>query len=134
MPCAFLVHARSLRAGTGSDVAGVQTRAEKKGDEWIVNGAKMWITNASVANWYFLLARTGAPTDSPGSAFTAFIVDADTPGITVGKKERMLGQRCSDTRGITFEDVRLPARAVLGAPGKGFKVRVRSRACYTSKQ
>ncbi len=88
--------------GAGSDVAGIKTRAEKKGDEWVINGSKMWITGAGRANWYFVLCRTGAPTDSAGSAFTAFIVDRDTPGITVGKKEINMGQRCSDTRGVTF--------------------------------
>ena len=80
------------------------------------------ITNGGVANWYFVLARTGAPGDAAGSAFTAFVVDRDTPGITVGKKENNMGQRCSDTRGITFEDVRVPAANMLGAPGKGFKI------------
>ena len=153
--------------GAGSDVAGLKTRAEKKGDEYIINGSKMcaWrrcrgapplllrarspatrapqraqspatlrsaplcrprraagITNGGVANWYFVLARTGAPGDAAGSAFTAFVVDRDTPGITVGKKENNMGQRCSDTRGITFEDVRVPAANMLGAPGKGFKI------------
>jgi acyl-CoA dehydrogenase len=109
--------------GAGSDVAGLRTKAEKKGDEWIINGSKMWITNGGVANWYFLLARTSTdPKEGAGSAFTAFIVDRDTPGITVGKKENNMGQRCSDTRGITFEDVRVPAKNVLGQVGKGFKV------------
>ena len=108
--------------GAGSDVAGLKTRAERKGDEWIINGSKMWITNGGVANWYFVLARTGAPGDAAGSAFTAFVVDRETPGIVVGKKENNMGQRCSDTRGITFEDVRVPAANVLGAVGKGFKI------------
>ena len=109
--------------GAGSDVAGLRTRAELKGDEWVVSGQKQWITNGSVANWYFLLARTSSdPKEGAGSAFTAFVVDRDTPGITVGKKEINMGQRCSDTRGITFEDVRIPARNVLGQVGKGFKV------------
>lgn len=108
--------------GAGSDVAGLKTRAEKKGDEWVVNGNKMWITNGGVANWYFLLARTGGPTESAGNAFSAFIIDRDTPGITVGKKENNMGQRCSDTRGITFEDVRVPAKNMIGAEGKGFQI------------
>ena len=109
--------------GAGSDVAGLRTRAKRVGDEWVLNGAKMWITNGSVANWYFVLARTSEdPKESAGSAFTAFVVDRATPGITVGPKEINMGQRCSDTRGITFEDVRVPAANVLGAPGKGFKV------------
>lgn len=109
--------------GAGSDVAGIKTKAEKKGDEWVINGSKMWITNGGVANWFFVLARTATdPKEGAGSAFTAFVVDANTPGITVGKKEINMGQKCSDTRGITFEDVRVPAKNVLGAPGQGFKI------------
>lgn len=110
----------------GSDVAGLKTRAVKKGDEYIINGSKMWITNGGRANWYFLLARTGAPDESASTAFTAFIVERDTPGITVGKKEINMGQRCSDTRGITFEDVRIPAKNILGVPGKGFHVAMKA--------
>lgn len=101
--------------GCGSDVAGVKTRAVKKGDEYILNGQKMWITGASVASWYFVLARTDPDPKAPaGKAFTGFIVDRNTPGITVGRKEINMGQRCSDTRGITFEDVRVPKANVLG--------------------
>jgi acyl-CoA dehydrogenase len=107
--------------GAGSDVAGAKTTAVKKGDSWVLNGQKMWITNGGVANWFFVLAKTD-PTKNAGSAFTGFIVDADTPGITVGRKEINMGQRCSDTRGITFEDVVVPAANVLGAEGFGFKV------------
>ncbi|KAJ1968002.1 hypothetical protein IWQ62_001511 [Dispira parvispora] len=107
--------------GAGSDVAGIQTRAEKKGDRWVVNGQKMWITNGGKANWYFLLAKTD-PSANAGNAFTGFIIDADTPGISVGRKEINMGQRASDTRGITFEDVEVPVENVLGQPGKGFKI------------
>jgi acyl-CoA dehydrogenase len=81
----------------------------------------MWITNGGVASWYFVLAKTDAGASS-GSAFTGFIVDAKTPGITVGRKEKNLGQRCSDTRGITFEDVAVPQANVLGEVGRGFKI------------
>ena len=71
----------------GSDVAGIRTRAEKKGDDYVLNGSKMWITNGSVANWYFVLARTSSDPKMPaGKAFTGFIVDANSPGITVGRK------------------------------------------------
>ncbi|NP_001133108.1 medium-chain specific acyl-CoA dehydrogenase, mitochondrial [Salmo salar] len=109
--------------GAGSDVAGLKTRAEKKGDEYVVNGQKMWITNGGKANWYFLLARTDADPKCPTSkAFTGFIVDADSPGILVGRKELNMGQRCSDTRGITFEDVRIPKENVLIGEGAGFKI------------
>ncbi|CAG8537680.1 9327_t:CDS:2 [Ambispora leptoticha] len=107
--------------GAGSDVAGISTKAEKQGDKWVINGQKMWITNGGKANWYFVLARTD-PTAKPGSAFTGFIVDADTPGITPGRKEINLGQRASDTRGITFENVVVPEENVLGVPGKGFQI------------
>ena len=75
--------------GAGSDVAGAKTRAEKKGDEYILNGQKMWITNGGVANWYFVLARTTPDPKVPASkAFTGFIVDADTPGVVKGRKVR----------------------------------------------
>lgn len=107
--------------GAGSDVAGLATTAVKKGDDWVINGNKMWITNGGVANWYFVLAKTD-PTKGAGSGFTAFVLDADTPGITVGRKEINLGQRCSDTRGITFEDVVVSDKNRLGAEGVGFKV------------
>ncbi|CAH1391785.1 unnamed protein product [Nezara viridula] len=109
--------------GAGSDVNGVKTRAEKKGDEWILNGQKMWITNGGVANWYFVLARTNPDPKAPASkAFTGFIVERDFPGVTPGRKEMNMGQRASDTRGITFEDVRVPKENVLVAEGAGFKI------------
>ena len=80
----------------------------------MINGQKMWITNGGVANYYFVLARTNPDPKCPASkAFTGFIVDADTPGVTPGRKEKNMGQRCSDTRGITFEDVVVPEENVL---------------------
>ncbi|CAH0716396.1 unnamed protein product, partial [Brenthis ino] len=109
--------------GAGSDVAGVKTRAEKKGDEWILNGQKMWITNGGVANWYFVLARTNPDPKCPASkAFTGFIVEREWPGVVPGRKEMNMGQRASDTRGITFEDVRIPKENVLIEEGAGFKI------------
>lgn len=117
--CAYCV----TEPGAGSDVAGIKTRAVKMGDEYVVNGQKMWITNGGKANWYFLLARTNSdPKCSASKAFTGFIVDADTPGIQIGRKEMNMGQRCSDTRGITFEDVRIPKENVLIGEGSGFKI------------
>ncbi len=106
--------------GAGSDVAGVKTVATKKGDSYVINGAKMWITNGSVANWYFVLAATDPSQKHKG--LTGFVVPTDTPGIKVGKKEKNLGQRCSDTRGITFEDVVVPEKYRVGREGDGFKV------------
>uniref|UniRef100_G3PW05 Medium-chain specific acyl-CoA dehydrogenase, mitochondrial n=1 Tax=Gasterosteus aculeatus aculeatus TaxID=481459 RepID=G3PW05_GASAC len=117
--CAYCV----TEPGAGSDVASIKTRAVKDGDDYVVNGQKMWITNGGKANWYFLLARTNPdPKCSTGKAFTGFIVEADTPGILIGRKEMNMGQRCSDTRGITFEDVRIPKENVLIAEGAGFKI------------
>ena len=98
--------------GAGSDVQGVKTTAQKKGDKWVINGQKMWITNGSVATWYFVLAYTDK--DAGYKGLTGFIVPKDTPGIEVGRKEMNLGQRASDTRGITFTDVEVPEANVLG--------------------
>ncbi|XDB48514.1 hypothetical protein ABFV05_002130 [Capra hircus] len=107
----------------GSDVAGIKTKAKKKGDEYIINGQKMWITSGGKANWYFLLARSDPDPKAPASkGFTGFIVEADTPGIQIGRKELNMGQRCSDTRGIVFEDVRVPKENVLIGEGAGFKI------------
>ncbi|XP_076676014.1 medium-chain acyl-CoA dehydrogenase [Andrena cerasifolii] len=109
--------------GAGSDVAGIRTKAEKKGDEYILNGTKMWITNGGVASWYFVLARSNPDPKVPASkAFTAFIVDRESEGLTPGRKEMNMGQRASDTRMITFEDVRVPKENVLGKDGEGFKI------------
>ena len=83
----------------------------------------MWITNGGVANWYFVLARTSEDPKAPASkAFTGFIVERDWPGVTPGRKEINMGQRASDTRGITFEDVRIPKENVLIGEGAGFKI------------
>ena len=107
----------------GSDVAGIKTKAVRKGDEYVLNGQKMWITNGGVANFYFVLARTDPDPKCPSSkAFTGFIVDRDTPGVMPGRKELNMGQKCSDTRGITFEDVVIPKENVLIGEGAGFKV------------
>jgi len=107
--------------GSGSDVGAAKTSAVKKGDDWVLNGNKMWITNGGVANWYFVLAKTDASAKT-GAAFTGFIVDADSAGIIVGRKEVNMGQRCSDTRGITFDEVIVPDANRLGPVGDGFKI------------
>ncbi|KAL7072877.1 LOW QUALITY PROTEIN: hypothetical protein ACQ4LE_007750 [Meloidogyne hapla] len=113
--------------GAGSDVAGLKTKAVKKGNDWVINGSKMWITNGGVASWFFVLARTDPDPKAPsGKAFTAFVVDGDAKGLSRGKKEINLGQRCSDTRGITFEDVVVPSSNVIGIPGEGFKIAMKT--------
>lgn len=109
--------------GAGSDVNGIKTKAEKKGDEYILNGQKMWITNGGIANWYFVLARTNFDPKAPASkAFTGFIVDSNSPGLTPGRKEINMGQRASNTAGVTFEDVRVPKENVVMGEGAGFKL------------
>jgi len=107
--------------GAGSDVAGIKTKAELVGDEYILNGEKMWITNGGVANWYFVLARTNPDPKCPASkAFTGFIVEREWEGVQPGRKEINMGQKCSDTRGIRFENVRVPKKNVIGKEGAGF--------------
>ena len=106
--------------GAGSDVAGIRTTAKLEGDDYVLNGSKMWITNGSVASWYFVLANANPSLGPKGMC--GFVVPAKTPGIQVGKKEVNVGQRCSDTRGITFDNVRVPKKYLLGKEGEGFKI------------
>ncbi|MFW5968724.1 MAG: acyl-CoA dehydrogenase family protein [Persicimonas sp.] len=96
----------------GSDVQGMRTRAEKKGDSYVLSGNKMWITNGAKASWYFVVAYTDIEAGYKG--MSGFIVDADSPGIEVGKKEDNMGQRASDTRAVTFDEVEVPAENLLG--------------------
>jgi len=118
LKCAYCV----TEPGAGSDVNGVKTKAVKKGDDYVINGQKMWITNGGVANWYFVLARTSDDPKCPaGKAYSGFVVEADLPGVIKGRKEINMGQRASDTRGITFEDVVVPKENRLGPEGAGFK-------------
>jgi len=104
----------------GSDVAGIKTLARRAGDEYILNGSKMWITNGSVADWYFVLALTDPEKKHRG--MTGFLVDRTAQGIEVGKKEWNLGQHASDTRALTFTDVKVPAANRLGNEGEGFRI------------
>ena len=106
--------------GAGSDVQAIRTTAKLQGDEYVLNGTKMWITNGGVANWYFVLAYTDESQGYRG--MSAFVVPRDLPGVVLGKKENNMGQRCSDTRAITFEDVKVPAANRLGEEGTGWKV------------
>ncbi|ENN83511.1 hypothetical protein YQE_00132, partial [Dendroctonus ponderosae] len=107
----------------GSDVNGLKTRAEKKGDEYILNGQKMWITGGGVTNFYFVVAQTSQDPKCPANkAFTGFIVERDWPGVIPGRKEIIMGQRASDTRGIVFEDVKISKENVLLGEGDGFKI------------
>eukprot|EP00758_Cryptobia_borreli_P010022 Tbor_TRINITY_DN5529_c1_g1::TRINITY_DN5529_c1_g1_i1::g.12919::m.12919/K00249/ACADM, acd; acyl-CoA dehydrogenase len=103
----------------GSDVSGIKTVSEKKGDKWVINGQKMWITGAGHANWFFVLTKSK-------DGFVAFVVESNTPGVTLGPKELNMGQRCSDTRGIRFEEVVVPEENMVGAVGQGFKVAMKA--------
>ncbi len=106
--------------GAGSDVAGLKTTAVRQDGQWVINGTKQWITNADKADWYFVLAKTDTGAGHRG--MTGFVVPRDAPGITVGRKEKNMGQRASDTRQVVFDDVKVPADHVIGEEGKGFKV------------
>jgi acyl-CoA dehydrogenase len=104
----------------GSDVAGLKTRFEKHGDDYVLNGQKCWITNASYARFYVIFATSDTHKRHKGIA--AFIVDRDTPGLKVGKKEDKLGQRASDTAQVFLEDVKVPKANLLAPEGHGFKL------------
>jgi len=105
--------------GAGSDAGGTKTRAERKGDHYVINGGKHWITNAGVAGTYVITARTTAGNGTSG--ISAFIVEADTPGLKVATKEDKVGLRGSETHPLFFEDMKVPAENLLGEEGSGFK-------------
>ncbi|MCA0454669.1 MAG: acyl-CoA dehydrogenase family protein [Chloroflexi bacterium] len=105
-------------AAAGSNVVGIQTRAEKKGASYIINGSKIFITNASHAHFFTIFAKTNP--DAVHKGMTAFIVDRNAPGVKVGKKFDKMGQRASDTAEIVFENVEIPEENRLGEEGQGF--------------
>lgn len=103
----------------GSDVAAIRTRAVRDGDEWVINGSKMYITNSLQADWLCLLARTS---DEGGYAgMSQILVPTDTPGFEVSKKLDKMGMRASDTGLLSFSDMRVPVAFTLGDEGKGFQ-------------
>src|SRR5256885_15360144 len=104
----------------GSDVSGIQTTAVRNGDEYVVNGSKMFITNAGHASWFTLFASTDKSKGHRG--LTAFIVPADADGVVVEKHLDKMGQRSTDTSALAFQDVRVPAANPLRAEGEGFKI------------
>ncbi|HJM18016.1 MAG TPA: acyl-CoA dehydrogenase family protein [Candidatus Thalassarchaeaceae archaeon] len=101
----------------GSDVQSLKTEAKKEGDEYVINGNKAWISGAGYADWFFVLAYTDRSAGYGG--LSGFIVDSDTRGIELGKKEANMGQRCSDTRGVSFKDVRVPESNLVGGVENG---------------
>ena len=102
----------------GSDVAGMKTKAVRKGDDLIINGQKMWITNSFQADWMCMLASTSE--GHPHRNKSLIIVPMNEPGVIRSKKIEKLGMHCSDTGLIFFEDVRVPASNIIGEEGKGF--------------
>ncbi|HEX4664893.1 MAG TPA: acyl-CoA dehydrogenase [Terriglobales bacterium] len=109
-------------SGSGSDAFAMQTRAELHGDEYVVNGRKLWITNAKEAGLFILFANLDPAAGYRG--ITAFIVEKKFPGFTVGKKEDKLGIRASSTCELVMEDLRVPKGNVLGEAGKGYKIAI----------
>lgn len=103
----------------GSDVAGIRTRAVRDGDEWIINGSKMWITNSVQADWLCLLARTSD--DGGYRGMSQIIVPTSAPGFSVSKKLDKLGMRASDTALLSFDDCRVPVANTIGEVGRGFQ-------------
>jgi acyl-CoA dehydrogenase len=104
----------------GSDVAAMRTKLVKDGEGWVLNGQKRWITNGGYASFF-----TGFATIDPAArhrGITAFVIPRDLPGVSIGKKENKLGQRCSNTVDVIFEDVRLGPENILGQPGQGFAI------------
>lgn len=106
--------------GAGSDVASMKMTARADGDDYILNGSKVWITNGSVADIYVVFAKTD--NDAKHRGISAFIVEAGTEGFTYGKKERKLGIRSSPTTELIFENCRIPKANLLGTEGEGFKI------------
>jgi len=106
-------------AGAGSDVAGMRTQAVQDGDDWVINGTKMFITNGVYGDLFFVAAKTDF--EAKGSrGVTIFTVEKGTPGFSVGKKLNKTGWLCSDTAELIFENVRVPSENILGEINKGF--------------
>ncbi|MBV9087178.1 MAG: acyl-CoA dehydrogenase family protein, partial [Acidobacteriaceae bacterium] len=121
--CADLVGAYALsEAGSGSDAFALATRAELKGSDYVLNGRKLWITNGKEAGLFILFANIDPNAGYKG--ITAFLIEKDFPGFSVGKKEDKLGIRASSTCELILEDCKVPRTNVLGEPGKGYKIAI----------
>jgi len=111
--------------GAGSDAANISTSAELRGDEWVINGQKMWITNGSFADVIIVHAVTDKSKGARGG-ISAFIVEKEYPGFKVGKVEEKMGLKASHTCSLFFEDLRVPAENILGGPGQGFQIAMKT--------
>lgn len=105
-------------AGAGSDVASMSTRAVRAGSDYVISGAKMWITNAGRSAWYTVFAKTDP--DAAHRGISAFVVPADAPGLSIGKLESKMGMKGSPTGEVLFDDVRVPKERLIGEEGRGF--------------
>ncbi|MGE2720900.1 acyl-CoA dehydrogenase [Mycolicibacterium celeriflavum] len=103
----------------GSDAASMRTRARREGDEWVLNGAKCWISNGGQSTWYTVMAVTDP--DKKANGISAFIVHKDDPGFSIGAKEKKMGIKGSPTTELYFENCRIPADRIIGDEGTGFK-------------
>lgn len=110
--------------GNGSDAGGIKTSIKDGGDHWILNGEKMWITNAGYANLFVVYGTLDTALKHKG--ICAIVVDPKTPGVQVGKKEDKMGHRSSDTRGVTFTNVKVPKENMLGNPGEGWAIAMKT--------
>src|SRR5690606_1863191 len=104
--------------GAGSDAASLSTRAEKRGNRYVLNGAKAFISGAGDTDVLVVMARTGA---AGAKGISAFVVPADTPGVTYGRKEDKMGWNSQSTRPVVFDNAEIPAENLLGQEGEGFK-------------
>ncbi|MES1203921.1 MAG: acyl-CoA dehydrogenase family protein [Pseudomonadota bacterium] len=108
----------------GSDAASLRTSARREGDHYVLNGAKRYITNADKADLFTVLARTN-PNEKGGKAVSAFLVPRDTPGLSVGKPEKKMGQQGAHVCDVNFDEARVPAENLLGGEGQGFALAMR---------
>jgi alkylation response protein AidB-like acyl-CoA dehydrogenase len=109
-------------SSSGSDAFALKLRADDKGDKWVLNGSKLWITNGADANLFLVFANVDPSKGYKG--ITGFIVEKDFPGFTIGKKEDKLGIRASSTTELLFEDCEVPKENVIGEVGKGYKIAI----------
>ena len=111
-------------SGSGSDAFGLECKATQQGSKWVLNGHKLWITSAEEASLYIVFANVDPALGYKG--ITAFLVERDSPGFSVGKKEAKLGIRASSTNELILEDVKVPEAQILGVKGEGYKVAIQT--------
>lgn len=112
--------------GHGSDAGSIKTSARLDGDEYVLNGQKVFVTNGKIGTYYLVLARTNPEIEPRHRGISAFYVHRDAPGLTLGRKEEKMGLRASDTMEVFFEDCRVPADHLIGGEGNGFKIAMMS--------